>query len=61
MNKKELTLSDLRNVRGAAAGIFGKKKVKSENVTGTEKHVCDCSSESPSADSPSSAPSADAG
>ncbi len=48
MSKKQLTLRDLRDVRGAA-GIFKKKKVSSENVTHTEKHVCDCTSESPSA------------
>ncbi|MEM7151798.1 MAG: hypothetical protein AAF799_03105 [Myxococcota bacterium] len=50
MNKKQLTLGDLRKVRGAA--VAGKKKQSSENVTGTVKRVCDCTSESPAAAAP---------
>ncbi|MCH9685514.1 MAG: hypothetical protein K0V04_29040 [Deltaproteobacteria bacterium] len=53
MSRKELTLGDLRDVRGAA-GIFKKKKTTTETVTGQTKSICDCTQESPST-SPASA------
>ncbi len=46
MSKKQLTLSDLRTVRGAA-GIFKKKKTTAETVTGQTKSICDCTDTSP--------------
>ncbi|MEM7157209.1 MAG: hypothetical protein AAF799_30430 [Myxococcota bacterium] len=46
MNKKQLTLSDLRAVRGGLE-VAGKKKTSSDNADGSKKRICDCVDNSP--------------